>query len=45
MFDKLKKEEEGEMVEERRGENIEESIESTSTTESVSEIGIGHFNN
>ncbi len=42
MFDKFKKEG-GEMVEERIEENVnaEESVESTSTIESVSEIGIG----
>jgi len=45
MFDKFKKEEEVEMVEERREENVnaEESVESTSTIESVSEIGIGQL--
>ena len=43
MFDKFKKEEGEEMVEERREENsnADESVESTSTVESVSEIGIG----
>ncbi|MBA4717581.1 MAG: transcriptional regulator [Nitrosopumilus sp.] len=44
MFDKFR-ESEGEMVEERREENInaEESIESTSSVESRSEIGIGEL--
>ncbi len=45
MFDKIKKEEGVEMVEERREENVnaEEPLESTSTIESVSEIGIGEL--
>ena len=45
MFDKFTKGEKGEMVEERREDNIntEESVESTSTIESVSEIGIGEL--
>ena len=42
MFDKFKKEEGGEMVEERREENVN-AVESTSTTKSVSEIGIGEL--